>query len=170
MLKEASLIDWLAYCARRVAYAYDEVLQDWCRRERKPYRLTSPQWGVLALLAEEDGVMLGALSRRRGIDAPTITGIVKRLERSGLVERRLDGQDRRIVRVCLTAEGRSCCERLAEVVGAFAERLVQGLSEADHLHLQQELQLLLSNVVAVAPKPGECPGALPLGVSGGSPQ
>ena len=163
MLKEASLIDWLAYCSRRITYAYDGVLQGWCRQECKPYCLTSHQWGVLALLQEEDGAMLGALSRMRGIDAPTITGIVKRLEQSGLVERRADLEDRRIVRVCLTAEGRSCCESLADVAEAFAERLLQSLSQADQLYLLQELQLLLSNVSAVTPNPLDRFGALSLG-------
>jgi DNA-binding MarR family transcriptional regulator len=67
---------------------------------------TSPQWGVLSLLYEHDGQTIGTLSQQRAIDAPTMTGIVKRLEQNGVVERKHDREDRRVVKVYLTDEGR----------------------------------------------------------------
>src|SRR5579864_6402955 len=95
---EDSLGYWLFYAQRCVEYAFSEVLRVSCLKQEKSYVVTPPQWGVLALLYEHDGLTIGAISQRRGIDAPTVTGIVKRLEQSGLVERRHDRTDRRVVK------------------------------------------------------------------------
>ena len=78
---------WLFYAQRSVAYAFYEALKACCIEHEKPYIVTPPQWGVLSLLHNQDGQTIGALSQQRAIDAPIMTGIVKRLEQSGLVER-----------------------------------------------------------------------------------
>src|SRR5579883_1073842 len=75
---------WLFYAQRSWAYAFNEALKTCCQEHGKP-SVTPPQWGVLSALLEEDGLTIGVLSQRRALDAPTITGIVKRLEQVGLV-------------------------------------------------------------------------------------
>src|SRR6266516_1509303 len=97
---------WLFYAQRNVASVFGDILKSCCLEQGKPYVVTPPQWGVLALLHEHDGLTIGALGQARAIDPPTVTGIVTRLEQSGLVERRHDLEDRRVVRVYLTEEGR----------------------------------------------------------------
>src|SRR5690348_7761688 len=96
---------WLFYAQRSVAYAFYEALKACCLQHEKPYVVTPPQIGVLILLIEQDGQTIGTLSQKRAIDPPTMTGIVRRLEQNGLVERRHDREDRRVVKVYLTAEG-----------------------------------------------------------------
>ena len=95
---------WLFYAQRCVAYAYAEVLRAHCEERAKPYVITPPQWGALELLLAQDGMTIGAMSQKRGVDAPAATGIITRLEQMGLVERRHDREDRRVVKVYLTAE------------------------------------------------------------------
>lgn len=63
---------------------------------------------------------IGALSQKRGIDAPTVTGIVNRLEQADLVKRVHDRQDRRMVKVYLTEEGHDLMGFLPDVVEAFS--------------------------------------------------
>lgn len=63
--------------------------------------LTAPQLYVLAELADRDGQTLTELSRRAALSHSTVSGIVDRLERQGLVRRRPDERDRRFVRICL---------------------------------------------------------------------
>src|SRR5947209_6706571 len=141
---------WLFYTQRIVAHAFAEVLRQWCVEYGKPYVVTPPQFGVLALLQEIDGVTIGSISQRRRIDAPTVTGIVKRLEQSGLVERRHDEVDRRVVKVYLTAEGRDIMRFLPDIVQDFNVMMMQGLSEDEKRDLQAKLQRLIVNVSAVA--------------------
>src|SRR3954453_23927221 len=104
---------WLFYAQRCVAYAHAEVMRVHCEERGKPYSVTPPQWGALTLLLARDGLTIGSMSQKRGVDAPTATGIIKRLEQNGLVERRHDRADRRVVKVYLTAEGRDILSSLA---------------------------------------------------------
>src|SRR6266567_6914074 len=121
---------WLFYAQRCVAYAHAEVMRIHCEERGKPYVITPPQWGALSLLLVQDGLTIGIMSQKRGVDAPTATGIVKRLEQNGLVERRHDREDRRVVKVYLTAEGRDIMQYLPDAAMEFNEIMVQGFSEA----------------------------------------
>ncbi len=149
---EDALGYWLGYTQRMLAYAFAE--------HNKPYVVTPPQWGVLSLLDEMDGLTIGTISQRRAIDAPTVTGIVKRIEQTGLVERRHDRTDRRVVKVYLTDEGRDIMRFLPDEISRFNDMAMQGLSEDEQRDLLAKLQRLIVNVSAVAPGTGDRFGLL----------
>ncbi len=152
---------WLFYAQRSVAYAFYESLKACCLGHEKKYVVTPPQWGVLILLIEQDGQTIGALSKQRAIDPPTMTGIVKRLEQNCLVERRHDREDRRLVKVYLTAEGRDIMQYLPDAAMAFNEIMVQGISEAEQRDLQAKLQRIIANLSEIGPDTGDRFGLLP---------
>jgi MarR family transcriptional regulator, organic hydroperoxide resistance regulator len=79
-----------------------------------------------------------------------VTGIVKRLEQSGLVERRHDRTDRRVVKVYLTEEGRDIMRFLPDMVRDFNAMMTQDLSEGEKRDLQAKLQRMIVNVSAEA--------------------
>lgn len=82
-------------------------------RRRVPVSLTLPQFDVLAQLhRREEGMTPGELTRELLVTAGNVTGIVDRLVRLGLAERRPVPQDRRAVRVRLTARGRQIMRRI----------------------------------------------------------
>src|SRR5215208_7141618 len=93
------------------------------------YNVTPPQWGVLVALWEQDGLSLSELAKRSFFDGPTMTGIVDRLEKSNLVERRRDSTDRRVISVYLTEEGRRLRDLLPKLSEEANEESVAGLSE-----------------------------------------
>src|SRR5438270_12845677 len=68
--------------------------------------LTYPQYLVMLVLWEGDGLMVSELGQRLYLDSGTLTPLLKRLEASGLVSRMRDVDDERRVRVHLTAAGR----------------------------------------------------------------
>jgi DNA-binding MarR family transcriptional regulator len=119
---------WLFYAERCVTAAYAEVLRAHCQERGKPYVVTPPQWGALALLLVQDGMTIGIMSQKRNVDAPAATGIVTRLEQTGLVERRHDREDRRVVKVYLTEEGRDISQTLVSAVEDFEQRLKHGFA------------------------------------------
>src|SRR3989442_13387618 len=94
---EDSLGYWLFYAQRCVEHAFSEALRISCLEQKKPYVITPPQWGVLALLYEGDGLTIGTISQRRGLVAPTGPGNPKSLGPSGPVTRR---HGRRAPRLC----------------------------------------------------------------------
>ena len=69
--------------------------------------LTYPQYLVMLVLWEQDGVTVSELGERLFLDSGTLTPLLKRLEAQGQIARLRDVQDERRVRITLTAEGRA---------------------------------------------------------------
>jgi DNA-binding MarR family transcriptional regulator len=152
---------WLFYAQRCVAYAYAEVLRTHCEERGKPYVITPPQWGALSLLIIDDGMTIGAMSQMRGVDPPAATGIITRLEQHGLVERRHDREDRRVVKVYLTDEGRDISNTLVSSVEHFEQSMKRGFSESEADHFLGQLQQLIANTSEIGPGLGDCSGLPP---------
>jgi len=152
---------WLFYAQRCVAYAYAEVLRAHCEERAKPYVITPPQWGALELLLAQDGMTIGAMSQKRGVDAPAATGIITRLEQMGLVERRHDREDRRVVKVYLTAEGRDISHTLVSSVERFEHNITQVFSQGELDRFLLQLQQLIANADEIGPGLGDRFGLLP---------
>ena len=73
--------------------------------------LSVPQCDVLTTLTETEGVSQQELAQRLYVTKGNISGLLDRLERAGLVERRSTAADRRQYSVYLTASGRAAAER-----------------------------------------------------------
>jgi len=79
--------------------------------------LTYPQYLVMLVLWEEEGIAVKRLGERLGLDSSTLTPLLKRLEGQGLVRRARDPADERIVRISLTAQGATLRDRAHAVPG-----------------------------------------------------
>lgn len=77
--------------------------------------LTYPQYLVMLVLWERDGLMVSELGQRLSLDSGTLTPLLKRLEAAGLVSRLRDVADERRVHIHLTAAGRRLKARGAKV-------------------------------------------------------
>ena len=73
--------------------------------------ITYPQYLVLSVLGEEDGMTVGAIAGRLSLESSTVTPPIKRLEQAGLVERQRSKVDERQVQVRLTDAGRATLEQ-----------------------------------------------------------
>lgn len=76
------------------------------RDELDPFGVTPHQFVLLAFLWQRDGVTQVELSECSEVDRTTISGLVDRLVKAGLVERRPNPADRRAHLICLTEAGR----------------------------------------------------------------
>jgi homoprotocatechuate degradation regulator HpaR len=86
------------------------------------FGLTEQQWRVLRVLWEGDDITIRQLADLTLIQAPSLVGIVDRLERDGLVERQRSVTDRRKVNVAVTAAGAALEDRvMPRVASAYAE-------------------------------------------------
>lgn len=77
--------------------------------------LTYPQYLVMLVLWERDGLILSEIGKRLFLDSATLTPLLKRLEAAGLIRRTRDERDERQVVIDLTAEGRGLKRRAADV-------------------------------------------------------
>ncbi len=69
--------------------------------------ITYPQYLTLMVLWEHDGLSVGALGDKLYLDTGTLTPLLKRMEKQGLIERRRNRYDDRVVENWLTAAGRN---------------------------------------------------------------
>ena len=88
------------------------------RPDLREHGLSDQQWRVLRVLGEHGVVETGRVAREAFILGPSLTGVLSRMERDGLVRRERDPADQRSTVVELTAQGRSLVEKLSHVIEA----------------------------------------------------
>lgn len=101
--------------------------------------------GVLMSLWREDGLNVVELGRRAGVEPSTMTGLLDRMERDGMVVRRADPADRRAQRIYLTDEGKRVRQPVLDAVDRTLARVLAGVSEEDLLRVKQVLRQVLAN-------------------------
>lgn len=103
--------DCLCFQVGRVARKMSKVT----REKVAPYGLTTTQFFLLTALYEEDGILITTLAGKVALDKATLTGMLDRLERDGLTERRADPDDRRGIRIYLTQKAEKLRHKLTEL-------------------------------------------------------
>jgi DNA-binding MarR family transcriptional regulator len=103
--------------------------------------LTPGQFGVMVLLLEH-GQNLTELAGSQAVSLPTMSNTIALLEQRGWVGRSRSPQDRRVVIVELTAEGRDVLARISRQAAAELERRMAGLRAADLRDLAAGLAVL----------------------------
>ena len=101
---------------------------------------------VLIELWKTDGLRGGELAERLGVEPPTVTKMLRRLERCGLVSRRQDREDARSFRVYLTDEGRSLQEPVARCWERAEERILAGMSAGERRTFHRLLTKVRANL------------------------
>lgn len=96
-----------------------------------PYGLTGPHLAVLRRLHRHGALTLIDLAQRHGVEAPTMTVLVKKLSTTGLVTTETAEEDRRHKLVKLTDKGCSVFERARQTVDLFYAILLQDYSSLE---------------------------------------
>ena len=90
----------------RVVWALDHALQKTSKRMEATLGITAPQRLVIRILGRFPGMQAGQLAVILHLHPSTLTGILRRMQRRGLITRRVDPRDRRRTVFGLTAKGR----------------------------------------------------------------
>ena len=114
--------------SRAMTQAYQPVLA--------PLGLTYPQYRVMLVLWEDDGVAVKDRGARLHLDSGTLTPLLKRLASQGLVTRTRDADDERVVRIALTAAGRALRRRAVDVPRQMLCHMALDLPELARLRAQ----------------------------------
>ncbi|MBP8310067.1 MAG: MarR family transcriptional regulator [Burkholderiaceae bacterium] len=116
----------------------------------EPLGLTYPQYLVMLVLWEGDGITVSAVGERLALDSGTLTPLLKRLEAARLVQRLRDATDERRVLLLLSAKGRALKARASAVPPAIAQ--ASGCSLAELSELTSRLQALRQRLVDTTPR------------------
>jgi len=88
------------------------------RRVLARLELTYPQYLVMLVLWEQDGVTVSSLGDKLFLDSATLTPLLKRMESAGLLTRVRAVDDERQVRITLLPKGRALRQKAVDVPGA----------------------------------------------------
>ena len=107
--------------------------------------LTYPQYLVMLVLWERDGVSVSEIGERLYLDSATLTPLLKRIEALGLISRRRAHEDERQVIVSLSRAGRELRRKTGEVqYGVFR---ASGCTVDELVAIKQQLDRLRSRLM-----------------------
>ncbi len=110
-----------------------------------PLELSAAQLIVIASLAGDGRKSASDLCKGISYDAGAMTRMLDRLEGKGLIRRNRSPEDRRLVYLELTDEGRAAYPRMRELSLAVANRFLRGFSKAEARQLEGLLGRMLEN-------------------------
>ena len=113
------------------------------RPSLREHGLSDQQWRVLRVLGEHGTVETGRVAREAFILGPSLTGVLARMERDGLVRRERDSADQRRTVVEATAKGMKLVEKLSHTVEAHYDWMEKSLGK----HKLAQLYRLLDEVI-----------------------
>lgn len=131
--------------ARYLAIVYRELIKR-LDVQLETLGLGAGQYQFLFALSIEDGRSQQALADVIGIDKAAATRTLKKLESKGYVVRRGDKQDRRVIRVFLTAKGRGVESELKRIASNALDDLCRPLSQKERQTLHSLLAQLVQGV------------------------
>lgn len=108
--------------------------------------LTLSRARLLAHLGREDGRSQIELAHLLGVSQPSMTALVNGMEKAGLVERRLQGGDRRARRIFLTPDAQRHVAELLNVIAEIRESVLRQVSPQDLAVANGALQRILCNL------------------------
>lgn len=106
--------------------------------------LTYPQYLVMCILWERDGLALKDIAEQLHIDSGALTPVIKRLEAQGLLQRQRQPDNERTLEIALTTEGRALREQAGEIPLQIG--MACATSEDEIHQLRDQLQRLRANL------------------------
>lgn len=132
---DEALVDALARSAHTVVGVLTKVAGE--------HDLSLSALRVFAILRDRRRLRMSALAAHLGLDRSTLSGLVDRAERRGLLRRASDAADGRGVEVGLSREGQEFAERIAAAVRVALAPQIDGLSPAERARLTALLERTL---------------------------
>lgn len=121
-----------------------EAVMAHTRPSLREHGLSDQQWRVLRVLGEHGTVETGRVAREAYILGPSLTGVLARMERDGLIKRERDPADQRRTVVAATAKGRRMVSNLSDTIEHHYAWLEQSLGKQKLAQLYELLDQLIA--------------------------
>jgi MarR family transcriptional regulator, organic hydroperoxide resistance regulator len=130
------------YVVRDAHRAFQRLLE----RRIAPYGVSRGQWYFLRVLWNTDGLSQRELSARVGMMEPTTVIALRSMEKAGLITRERSGDDRRKVRVLLTAKAKRLRNELLTVARAITDAAEEGIAARDLTVFRRVIARMTANL------------------------
>lgn len=101
---------------------------------------------LLCQVAKQDGMTQSELAQALSVQGATITNLLKRMEDTGMVVRRRDDEDNRLVRVYITDDGRQREVAITEQFEQLIQQMFAGLCDEEYTAFRRTIGQLMSNL------------------------
>jgi len=115
--------DLSSFLPYQLAVASSRISREFSERYKREFGLSIPEWRVLAHLEQSDAVSVREIHERVDMDKSKVSRAAARLESSGLIEKRENPEDRRLLDMRLTAKGRDLIARIVPIADAYQAQL-----------------------------------------------
>ncbi len=115
--------DLSSFLPYQLAVASSRISREFSERYKREFGLSIPEWRVLVHLAQSDAVSVREIHERVDMDKSKVSRAAARLESSGLIEKRENPEDRRLLDMRLTAKGRDLIARIVPIADAYQAQL-----------------------------------------------
>lgn len=122
-----------------------EVIRKIIREEHREVnlQLTSPQIQLLLFLEEEGPLMMSEIAARLEITLGGVTALANRMDKTNLIERKRSNEDRRVVKLVITDEGKSLLDKLTKARNKTIEKYFSKLSADEVKELERLCRKML---------------------------
>jgi DNA-binding MarR family transcriptional regulator len=130
------------YLVRDAHRAFQRLLE----KRIAPYGVTRGQWYFLRVLWTEDGLSQRELSARVGMMEPTTVIALRTMEKSGLIRRVRDADDKRKAQVWLTPKAKHIREELLQLARTITDEAEQGIPRTDLAVFRRAIAAMTANL------------------------
>ncbi|TWJ33612.1 MarR family winged helix-turn-helix transcriptional regulator [Geobacter argillaceus] len=120
-----------------------QVVNEHSKRAERETGLTGPQLWAIKMIAESAPIKPSELARRMYLHPATVVGLIDRLERKLLVTRTRSNEDRRVVEISLTEQGRELLALAPEVPQGYLVRGLENLTDKKLLKVAEGVEELV---------------------------
>jgi DNA-binding MarR family transcriptional regulator len=127
-------------------YRASEKLQLRLQTRLRDMRMSPSQWRVLSVLKSYGSLSIGEIVEATLMEQPTISRVVSRLEKNGLVARRPSARDSRMTLISLTPAGSEVFKQIVPAALRHQEQALSGLGRKEIARLVATLEIIERNV------------------------
>ena len=147
---DLTIDDFICFAVYSAGHAFNRIYKPLL----DPLGLTYPQYLVMVALWAADKQTVGALGEKLLLESSTLTPLLKRLEAMGLVQRKRDAEDERVVRVSLTEKGKALQRNARQVPDCVSQ--MTGLSPTELRRLTATITKLRETLREAEPGSRAC--------------
>ena len=122
------------------------MLRTYADQRARQFGISRSQWAVLVRLDRSEGLKQSELAEILDLQPISLTRLLDRLGKNGLIERRADPNDRRANRLYLLPAARPLLEQLAKLGSDMMETVLDGLDPKSNERLLRDLRAMRNNL------------------------
>lgn len=132
-------------CINFILSNTQNAVYNYFKKRLQDFDITPSQYALLQCLYAQDGLTPSQLAQELRLDTSSVTGILGRLEKKGLIDRVYSQEDRRSVLIRLREEGKALWAQVDQVIEDANAKITEGLDAERYNQLLSSLTLLEHN-------------------------